>query len=839
VTQRRYSNEGRWALGGTDGDRRDTGKTAFSDRAVVVVKFVDEAAAREIVALAGLGEPTDPFVALAGLGEPTDPFGTLARRYPGILLRPVVNTPREAVDDLIQKAMGRDPEYRPAAFFTYYYIDGPVETDLDQLAAELREWQSVETAYVDRPGPDPIVNAGDDPRSPNQGYLDPAPDGIDAEYAWTITGGDGAGQRVIDLERGWTLDHEDLVAQGATLLHGTLLDTSRSHGTSVLGEICSVDNALGCVGIVPNLAAVHTVSYHMSSRADAIFAALANMSFGDVLLLEAQVTGSNGLLAPIEVFDAEFDAIRLATALGIAVVEAGGNGDNVSTGQNLDTYTNAAGRRILDPSSADFRDSGAVIATAASSSAPHTRMPWAPFGARINCYGWGQNVDTCASSDAGATNLYTGSFNGTSSASPIVTGAALAVQGVLQASRGYRFSPKQLREVLSDPATGTHASPSETTAIGVLPNLRGILDNVLGIAPDVYVRDFVGDAGEPHTGAVSSSPDVIVLPSPVADPQASYGAGSGTESTVLPSIVEFGQDNTVYVRALNQGGSPATNVQVSLFWSQVASLVTPNLWNLIGTTVIPNVPVGNVLTVSPAITWHQADLPAIDTHACFVVLIGTTQDPAPERADFMNWDNFVRFVRENNNVTWRNFNVEDNDPAADPTAPEGFVALPFLVAGPPDVARPMRIEVVAALPEGSKLALEAPIYVIERLRERSPYVEHDDRRQLGRIGLHPNGKNYFGEILLPARSAAACRLLAHIPAAQRKLEYQVAVRQLWNEVEVGRVTWRLAPHGQKHAPKARDGRLAKQPRTPRLTRARRAATSRPTEFAVASESSEA
>lgn len=33
-----------------------------------------------------------------------------------------------------------------------------------------------------------------------QGYLNPAPQGIDAKYAWTITGGDGEGVKVIDVE---------------------------------------------------------------------------------------------------------------------------------------------------------------------------------------------------------------------------------------------------------------------------------------------------------------------------------------------------------------------------------------------------------------------------------------------------------------------------------------------------------------------------------------------------------------------------------------------------------------------------------------------------------------
>src|SRR5687768_15983472 len=96
----------------------------------------------------------------------------------------------------------------------------------EDLAALLRRWEIVEQAEPDAPAVDPVAPA-DDPRSPNQGYLDPAPDGIDAEFAWGRPGGDGMGQRVVDLEQGWTLNHEDLVGHGATLLFGTLQNGSR------------------------------------------------------------------------------------------------------------------------------------------------------------------------------------------------------------------------------------------------------------------------------------------------------------------------------------------------------------------------------------------------------------------------------------------------------------------------------------------------------------------------------------------------------------------------------------------------------------------------------------
>jgi hypothetical protein len=336
------------------------------------------------------------------------PWNRLVEEFPGIrLLRLFRSTKPEVLDRLVARAREMDPTYQPGHFYGYFAIEADRAVDLHAIVKRLLAWPSVKVAYVDIPAPDPVVNAANDPRWPNQGYLDPAPDGIDAEYAWGFAGGDGAGQRVIDLERGWTLNHEDLNAHGATLLHGVLLDSSRPHGTSVLGEICSVDNTLGCVGIVPNAGDVDVVSYNGSTRVDAMVAAIANMTFGSVLLLEAQVTVDGALLlGPIEALDAEFDTIRLASALGIVVVEAGGNGTNNGSAPPLamDTFTDPMGRQIFNPASADFRDSGAIIVTAATSTAPHTRMVWAPHGQRIDCYAWGENINTCSSTSGGSTN---------------------------------------------------------------------------------------------------------------------------------------------------------------------------------------------------------------------------------------------------------------------------------------------------------------------------------------------------------------------------------------------------------------------------------------------------
>lgn len=54
-------------------------------------------------------------------------------------------------------------------------------------------------------------------------------------------------------------------------------------------------------------------------------------------------------------------------------------------------YVNPAGLAILNrnPLNPDFRDSGAIIVTAASSTAPHTRLVYGPHGHRIDCFACG------------------------------------------------------------------------------------------------------------------------------------------------------------------------------------------------------------------------------------------------------------------------------------------------------------------------------------------------------------------------------------------------------------------------------------------------------------------
>ena len=197
------------------------------------------------------------------------------------------------------------------------------------------------------------------------------------------------------------------------------------------------------------------------------------MTYGDILLLEAQTTqaGAAGYV-PVEIEQAVFDAIRYATSQGSVVVEAGATGS-----VDLDEFKDVNGKNILNRDSTDFRDSGAIMVGAASSSVPHQRLSFSNLGSRIDCYAWGENIDTCGDGWTGmATDDYTTSFGGTSGASPIVAGAALIMQTYLLARSKRRYSPIELRSLLGNSNGNTPSATPMTDRIGVMPNLRAIIE---------------------------------------------------------------------------------------------------------------------------------------------------------------------------------------------------------------------------------------------------------------------------------------------------------------------------------------------------------------------------
>ena len=305
-----------------------------------------------------------------------------------------------------------------------------------------------------------------------QGYLGSAPYGIDAPAAWA-RGVRGAGVWFADIEGGWNAKHEDLPGDRIRHAGGIPIDDPhwRAHGTAVLGEVVGADNGRGVVGIAPDVERIFTSSIGGTSVADAIDTAAEPLRAGDVLLIELQGAGPRGRWLPEEFWDDNFDAIRAATRRGIVVIEAAGNG-----AENLDHR--AYGGRL----SRSGRDSGAIMvgagAPARAGFVDRTRLDFSNYGSRVDVQGWGRKVATldygdlqrCATDD----RHYTGEFSGTSSASPIVAGAAVLLESYAR-THGRTLSPEEVRDTLR--RTGTpQPGDAARESIGPRPDLARALD---------------------------------------------------------------------------------------------------------------------------------------------------------------------------------------------------------------------------------------------------------------------------------------------------------------------------------------------------------------------------
>ena len=417
---------------------------------------------------------------------------------------PLFDLPAETIDNIVRRAQANDPTYKDPDFHAWFHVELPAETqdvEIRSLVKALRGYSEVAALQPVIRAPAPAVQPSDDPQFANQDYLKASPRGINAQYAWGFPGGDGAGQRVVDIETGWKLEHEDLVAKNIQLLSGDNSPggsgnsvANLQHGTPVLGIMVMVDNAIGGVGVAPGADAAVVGAQRGSTFKNypaAILDATSRMSAGEVMLLEVQVTNDAGdQYWPVELYPAEFDAIQAATANNIVVVEPAGNGVIVdgqtgSAGVNLDLavslpfpYEEEPAGAYLNPNSPDYRgDSGAIIVGASVSGLPHTKTVWSNYGTRVDVHAWGENVmsSNCvaSSSGSGCDDTYL-PFGGTSAAAPIVAGAALSIQGMRVAKGKPRLNSVQMRTLLK--IGGTPASDPQNGNIGVQPDLKALID---------------------------------------------------------------------------------------------------------------------------------------------------------------------------------------------------------------------------------------------------------------------------------------------------------------------------------------------------------------------------
>lgn len=427
-----------------------------------LVKFVDEAKVR----LGATGLPMrQQKVAMPEIE------GLLQTH--GVQMSRAIPTPDEELDALAIRAMRRSLRAQPD-LAGIYQVDGEFANKDAFLAfgealnkLDIVEYVEIEDLQVPPPGDIP-------PETPDfsnrQGYLYEKSGGVGAPYAWEL-GIFGQGIKVSDCEFSWDVKHEEFT-DGNTLhveKGQTLTSSFMDHGTAVMGVTVASHEGFGVKGIAPKSEAwVFPEKSQQSSsrRLAAVTNAIKQSGKGDIVMLEMQMTGPGGGYGPAEVTKSVWSATKTGTDAGVVVIGAAGNGS-----QNLDSSAYSSYR--------SWGDSGLIMVGAGSNSTKHSKLGFSTYGKRVDVQGWGTGVFTTGYGSfkrigGDSHQSYSNSFNGTSSATPTVVGAALLIQSHAKENLGKPYTPAELRKLLKD--TGFKQGGGQH--IGPLPSVRKAIEAI-------------------------------------------------------------------------------------------------------------------------------------------------------------------------------------------------------------------------------------------------------------------------------------------------------------------------------------------------------------------------
>jgi hypothetical protein len=187
---------------------------------------------------------------------------------------------------------------------------------------------------------------------------------------------------------------------------------------------------------------------------------------------------------------------------------------------------------------------------------------------------------------------------------------------------------------------------------------------------DILLRDSLQDTGTiPSPGYPYTSPDVICTQQTQVSNPTTYFTGNYNSDPNQSVIVN--QNNLLYMRGKNLG-TQTSGGNCYLYWCPSSLLMLPTQWtqNAMQANVggqwqpyntLPQVAGGAISVTQVPFTWSPAPPPA-GQHYCTIGAVSTQAHPwsTSNIPTFPNWDSFVMWVRNNQNICWRNITLVDN-----------------------------------------------------------------------------------------------------------------------------------------------------------------------------------
>jgi len=325
-----------------------------------------------------------------------------------------------------------------------------------------------------------------------QHYLD-APDGryqgLNVRRAWEA-GVEGKGARVHFSDGGLHANHEDLRGNPKLKFIPPSVNSDPDHGTASVGVLLARNNGFGMTGVchAAELFLYDNRATDARSYSQTLKKLLAYTRAGDIVAVNRQTANLNvlGTFLPSLHDRTWWEVTRSLSQRGAVVLNAASNGTSVgddSAGTTAGYGVDLEQWRYFD----DHGDADAILVGAchAWDGKPHQYSNYNYRYRMLN--GWGNSVATLGygalQDKDGHDRDYTDNYGGTSSATPLVTGALALIQSYAIEQHHLYLNANQMHLLVMQSGYKDATLPaSDKLPMGARPNVLGalmLLDQIL------------------------------------------------------------------------------------------------------------------------------------------------------------------------------------------------------------------------------------------------------------------------------------------------------------------------------------------------------------------------